>query len=95
MLFRSGGSVANWKAAAPIAQMRAHSLRGHSLWLTAGSSDREFSRNAKLLGAAAQTAGATTTIAFAPGSGHDWNTVQWSLRTELPHEIDELFEAVR
>jgi len=33
-------------------------------------------------------------VAFAPGSGHDWNTVQWSLRTELPHEADTLFGAL-
>ncbi len=90
-----GGSVAAWKAAAPIAQMRAHGLGGHAVWLTAGSSDRAFSRNARALGAAARKAGARTDVAFAPGSGHDWNTVQWSLRTELPHEADVLFGALR
>jgi enterochelin esterase-like enzyme len=93
-----GGSVADWRAAAPIAQMREHGARGldgHDLWLTAGSSDREFSHNARVLGRAARAAGADTTVAFAPGSGHDWNTVQWSLRTELPHEADALFGALR
>ena len=90
-----GGSVTAWKAAAPIAQMRANGLDGHAVWLTAGSSDRAFSRNARTLGAAAREAGAETTVAFAPGSGHDWNTVQWSLRTELPHEADALFGALR
>ncbi|WP_439693535.1 alpha/beta hydrolase [Curtobacterium sp. SP.BCo] len=90
-----GGSVSAWKAAAPIAQMREHGLRGRSVWLTAGSSDKEFSRNARELGAAARKAGAHTTIAFAPGSGHDWNTVQWSLRTELANEADVLFAALR
>jgi enterochelin esterase-like enzyme len=90
-----GGSVAAWKAAAPIAQMRAHGLGGHAVWLTAGSSDHAFSRNARVLGAAARKAGARTDVAFAPGSGHDWNTVQWSLRTELPREADVLFGALR
>jgi enterochelin esterase-like enzyme len=93
-----GGSVADWRAAAPIAQMREHGaggLDGHDLWLTAGSSDREFGRNARVLGRAARAAGADTRVAFAPGSGHDWNTVQWSLRTELPHEADALFGALR
>lgn len=90
-----GGSVAAWKAAAPIAQMRAHGLGGHAVWLTAGSSDHAFSHNARALGAAARKAGARTDVAFAPGSGHDWNTVQWSLRTELPREADVLFGALR
>ena len=90
-----GGSVAAWKRAAPTAQMRAHGLDGDALWLTAGSADEEFSANARTLGAAARKAGGTTTIAFAPGSGHDWNTVQWSLRAELPHEADTLFGALR
>ncbi|SFF45639.1 alpha/beta hydrolase [Curtobacterium sp. YR515] len=89
-----GGSVDRWKAAAPIAQMRANGLGGHALWLTAGSADHQFSRNARALGSAARTAGADTVVAFAPGSGHDWNTVQWSLRTELPHEADTLFGAL-
>ena len=89
------GSLTAWKAAAPIAQMRAHGLSGHALWLTAGSADRQFSAHARLLGAAARAAGARTTVAFAPRSGHDWNTVQWSLRTELPHEADALFGALR
>lgn len=89
------GSIAAWRRAAPIALMRENGLHGDSVWLTAGSSDREFSRNARELGAAARAAGATTTIALAPGSGHDWNTVQWSLRTELPHEADALFGALR
>ncbi|WP_144709821.1 esterase family protein [Curtobacterium pusillum] len=93
-----GGSVTAWKAAAPIAQMHArgtHALDGHDLWLTAGSSDHAFSRNARALGAAARKAGAHCDVAFAPGSGHDWNTVQWSLRTELPREADALFGALR
>ncbi|WIB77891.1 alpha/beta hydrolase-fold protein [Curtobacterium sp. MCPF17_002] len=90
-----GGSVAAWKRAAPIAQMRANGLHGDELWLTAGSADKEFSENARTLGAAAKRAGAATTIAFAPGSGHDWNTVQWSMREELPHEADALFGALR
>jgi enterochelin esterase-like enzyme len=90
-----GGSVRAWERAAPIAQMRANGLGGHALWLTAGSSDRAFSANARTLGAAARKAGARTTTAFAPGSGHDWNTVQWSLREELPHEADALFGALR
>lgn len=90
-----GGSIAAWERAAPIAQMRANGLRGHAVWLTAGSSDHAFSRNARALGAAARAAGATTTVAFAPGSGHDWNTVQWSLRQELPQEADALFRTLR
>ncbi|MGG7308883.1 alpha/beta hydrolase [Curtobacterium sp. AB451] len=90
-----GGSVAAWRAAAPIAQMRENGLGGHALWLTAGSADRQFSENARKLGRAARAAGADTVVASAPKSGHDWNTVQWSLRTELPHEADALFGALR
>ncbi|WP_242090181.1 alpha/beta hydrolase-fold protein [Curtobacterium sp. DN_7.5] len=87
-----GGSVARWEAAAPRALMAAHEpYRGHELWLTAGSSDREFSENARELGAAATRAGIRTTIASAPRSGHDWNTVQWSLRAELPRLCGALF----
>ncbi|GAA1493119.1 alpha/beta hydrolase [Curtobacterium herbarum] len=90
-----GGSLAAWKAAGPMAQMRANGLHGHALWLTAGSSDREFSDNARVLARAARAAGAHATVALAPGSGHDWNTVQWSFRTELPQVADVLFAALR
>ncbi len=85
-----GGSVAAWRAAAPIAQMRANGLAGHALWLTAGSSDRKFSENARRLGEAARQAGARVSIGSAPGSGHDWNTVQWSFRTEVAPFADAL-----
>lgn len=89
------GSVAAWRRAAPIAQMRANGLDGHALWLTAGSSDRKFSENARKLGHAARAAGARVTIGSAPGSGHDWNTVQWSFRTEVAPFADALFAAHR
>ncbi|MFS0729122.1 alpha/beta hydrolase-fold protein [Curtobacterium sp. 1P10AnD] len=86
-----GGSVARWKAAAPRALMAEHApYRGHDLWLTAGSSDREFTENARLLGAAAARAGIRTRFMPAPKSGHDWNTVQWSLRSQLPQLCDAL-----
>ena len=85
-----GGSVARWAAAAPIAQMRANGLDGHALWLTAGSTDRKFSENARKLGAAARKAGARVEIGSAPGSGHDWNTVQWSLRQDVGPLADAL-----
>ncbi len=88
-----GGSVARWRAAAPIAQMRANGLGGHALWLTAGSADREFSENARELGAAARKAGATVSIESAPGSGHDWNTVQWSFRQDVGPLADALSAA--
>ncbi|NQX22220.1 alpha/beta hydrolase-fold protein [Curtobacterium sp. VKM Ac-2852] len=85
-----GGSITAWKAAGPIAQMRADDLHGHAFWFTAGSADGAFSRNARVLADAARAAGADTSVASAPGSGHDWNTVQWSFRTELPHLADAL-----
>lgn len=88
-----GGSLAAWRAAAPIAQMRANGLDGHALWLTAGSADREFSENARRLGTAARAAGARVSIGSAPGSGHDWNTVQWSFRTDVGPLADALFAA--
>ena len=88
-----GGSVPAWRAAAPIAQMRANGLDGHALWLTAGSSDRKFSDNARRLGTAARAAGARVSIGSAPGSGHDWNTVQWSFRTDVGPFADALFGA--
>jgi enterochelin esterase-like enzyme len=89
-----GGSLAKWRAAAPIAQMRANGLDGHAVWFTAGSSDRAFTANAHALAKAARAAGARVTVAAAPRSGHDWNTVQWAFRHELPHEADALFDAM-
>ncbi|WIE75991.1 alpha/beta hydrolase-fold protein [Curtobacterium sp. MCSS17_007] len=90
-----GGSTARWRAAAPIAQMRANGLGGHALWLTAGSADREFSENARKLGAAARKAGARVEVGSAPGSGHDWNTVQWSFRSYVGPLADALSAADR
>lgn len=89
-----GGSLARWRAAAPIALMRAHGpYPHHALWLTAGGNDHEFVGYAEHLGTAAGRARIRTSVAFAPGSGHDWNTVQWSIRTDLPQEADALFGA--
>ncbi|WP_260855713.1 esterase family protein [Curtobacterium sp. 9128] len=89
-----GGSLARWRAAAPSALMAANEpYADTSLWLTAGSSDHEFVENARKLGAAAERAGIHTSIRSAPGSGHDWNTVQWSLREDLPRMAEELAEA--
>jgi len=89
-----GGSVAKWRAAAPIAQMRAKGLTGHALWLVAGASDGEFTRNARKLGDAATAAGARVTVSSAPGSGHDWNTVQWAFRTDVAPFADALAAAL-
>ncbi|WP_412873799.1 alpha/beta hydrolase [Curtobacterium poinsettiae] len=89
-----GGSVSAWKAAGPIAQMRADDLHGRTFWFTAGSADGAFSRDARVLADAARAAGADTSVGFAPGSGHDWNTVQWSFRTDLPHLADVLSTAL-
>lgn len=89
-----GGSLSRWRAAAPGALMAANRpYPDSSVWLTAGSTDGEFVRSARHLGSAARAAGIRTTVASAPGSGHDWNTVQWSVSTELPHEADVLLTA--
>lgn len=89
-----GGSLARWRAAAPRALMAANAPYAHTrLWLTAGSTDHEFEQSARRIGAAARRAGIATVVASAPGSGHDWNTVQWSLANELPHEADALLTA--
>ncbi|WIB60609.1 alpha/beta hydrolase-fold protein [Curtobacterium sp. MCLR17_007] len=89
-----GGSLARWRAAAPSALMAANApYQDTRLWLTAGSTDHEFTESAKRIGAAARRAGIHTAVASAPGSGHDWNTVQWSLANELPHEADALLGA--
>lgn len=88
------GSLRRWRAAAPGALMAANRpYPDSSVWLTAGSTDGEFVRSARHLGSAARAAGIRTTVASAPGSGHDWNTVQWSVSTELPHEADVLLTA--
>jgi S-formylglutathione hydrolase FrmB len=63
------------------------------VWLTAGSSDHEFEQSAERLGRAARAAGMHTVVRSAPGSGHDWNTVQWSIVTALHQEADALFTA--
>ena len=89
-----GGSLARWRAAAPIAQMQAKGLTGHALWLAAGSSDAEFTKNAQQLGDAATAAGARVTVSTAPGSGHDWNTVQWAFRTDVAPFADALLAAL-
>jgi enterochelin esterase-like enzyme len=90
-----GGSLARWRAAAPAAMMAANApFQDTRLWLTAGSTDQAFTESAKRIGAASRRAGIHTSVASAPGSGHDWNTVQWSLTNELPHEADALFRAL-
>ncbi|WP_420366268.1 alpha/beta hydrolase-fold protein [Curtobacterium sp. L3-7] len=89
-----GGSLSRWRAAAPGALMAANRpYSDTSVWLTAGSTDGEFVRSAQHLGSAARAAGIRTRVASAPGSGHDWNTVQWSVSNELPHEADVLLTA--
>ncbi|MGU3410186.1 alpha/beta hydrolase [Microbacterium sp. M1A1_1b] len=89
-----GGSLARWRAASPGALMAANGPYSDAhLWLTAGANDHEFTESARTLGRDAVRAGIHTAVASSPGSGHDWNTVQWSLTNELPRLADELFEA--
>ncbi|MBT2502555.1 esterase family protein [Curtobacterium sp. ISL-83] len=90
-----GGSLAAWRAAAPIALMHAHGpYTHHALWMTAGANDSDFADHAMRITRAATEAGIRATSALAPGSGHDWNTVQWSLHRDLPREADFLFGAI-
>jgi len=91
-----GGSLRQWEAAAPRAVLAAHGhYRATAVWLTAGAADHRFVDDARALGKSARAAGIHTVVVSAPGSGHDWNTVQWSLTNELPHEADALFAAAR
>lgn len=82
-----GGSLRRWRAAAPGALMRAHGpYRDHLLVLTSGQADAEFTANARVLLRDARAAHIRALRVEAPGSGHDWNTVAWSLAAELPTE---------
>ncbi|MFZ7087295.1 alpha/beta hydrolase [Curtobacterium sp. RRHDQ10] len=86
-----GGSLRRWRAAAPGALLKAHGpYRDHMLILTSGQNDDEFTRNARALERDARGAGIRVQRAEAPGSGHDWNTVFWSLQHELPAIADFL-----
>lgn len=89
-----GGSLARWREASPAALMHRHGRYEHThLWLAYGEDDREFATDAKALATAARHARITVSLGGSPHTGHDWNTVGWALRTDLPREVAVLFHA--
>jgi S-formylglutathione hydrolase FrmB len=48
-----------------------------------GQFDTLYGAQAHTLAGALAAAGMRTTLVDAPGTAHDWHTVQWVLRTQL------------
>lgn len=80
-----GGDQAAYEAATPAAVLAAHTPY-HDLLLQQayGETDTAFGEAAAQIGALATAAGIDVRLVVAPGSGHDFTTVAWVLRTVLP-----------
>jgi enterochelin esterase-like enzyme len=85
------GSVAAYRAAAPIAVMRKNApYTGHLTVFAYGSDDAPYRKSTGALRAAADAAGMQTSTIVSPGTAHDWNTVRYSLRHGMSEVIAHL-----
>lgn len=80
-----GGDRAAYERAAPEGVLRAHApYADTTLYHSVGETDSLFAGYADALVRAAQDAGVTVHRLTSPGTGHDFRTVAWTLRTVLP-----------
>jgi enterochelin esterase-like enzyme len=86
-----GGSVAAYRAAAPIAIMHAHGrYEDHLTVFGYGQEDAPYRASTLALRAVAQEEGMQTSLIVSPGSAHDWNTVRYVLAHGLPQVLAHL-----
>ena len=79
------GNSAAYAAAAPSAVLAAHApYHDLTIIFAAGSEDARYLPWARTLAADATQAGAHTSLIVAPGTGHDWHTVQYVLAKAVP-----------
>jgi len=79
-----GGSTAAYRAALPLTIIAATKPYTDSVAVVAcGQFDTLYGAQAHTLAGALAAAGMRTTLVDAPGTAHDWHTVQWVLRTQL------------
>jgi S-formylglutathione hydrolase FrmB len=73
-----GGDAARYRAALPATLLAAHApYRDVVAVVGSGQFDTKYGAIADQVAAAARAAGIATTRRIAPGSAHDWHTVQW------------------
>lgn len=86
-----GGSEAAYTAATPLGLFAKNAPFRHSMILFGvGQNDPKYTAFAHILVPAAQAAGIQSTLTTSPGSAHDWNTVHYVLKTDLPAAIAHL-----
>jgi poly(3-hydroxybutyrate) depolymerase len=74
------GDAARYRAAAPAAILAAHApYRGLTAVFGSGQFDTRYGPGIDVVAAAARAAGVATTRDIAPGTAHDWHTVQWMM----------------
>jgi enterochelin esterase-like enzyme len=79
------GSLAAYRAAQPVAMMKAHAPYQHSLMVFGiGQNDRRYTAYARTLEAEAARAGISARVLVSPGTAHDWNTVRYTLAHGFP-----------
>ena len=75
-----GGSAAAYRAALPTAVLMAHApYHAEVAVFGSGALDARYGPRVDAVAAAARAAGMRVTRAVAPGTAHDWHTVQWVL----------------
>jgi enterochelin esterase-like enzyme len=84
-----GGSAAAYRAAAPLSLLAAHApYRDTTAVFGSGQFDTKYGPGVDVVAAAAKAAGIATTRRIAPGTAHDWHTVQWM----MTHAFDPIAE---
>lgn len=79
------GSLAAYRAAQPVAMMKAHAPYQHSLMVFGvGQNDRKYTAFARTLQTEAARAGISARLLVSPGTAHDWNTVRYTLAHGFP-----------
>jgi enterochelin esterase-like enzyme len=75
-----GGDEARYRAALPASLLAAHApYRGTVAVFGSGQFDAKYGPGVDAIAADARSAGIATTRRVAPGTAHDWHTVQWMM----------------
>lgn len=79
-----GGDEAAYDAVAPINVLEANAPSDQIMIAGAGELDSDFTQSMEEIVAAAQGLGMNATFVSSPGTGHDWDTVQYVFSAALP-----------
>lgn len=89
-----GGSQTAYDAIKPLRIMKQHAPYTDTVAMFAvGQNDAKYTARMHTVDAAARAAGMHTSELVSPGTAHDWNTVRYAIRQEVPKMATRLLSA--